>query len=531
VTLTSPLTLDGHSLTLEDVLAVARERRRVALAPAAREGMLASRAYVESLLAPNAPPVYGINTGFGIFADRSVSPEDSARLSRNLILSHSVGVGAPLAEDAVRAAMLIRANTLALGYSGVRPEIVDTLLALLNAQVYPLIPEQGSLGSSGDLAPLCHLALTFTRDDEDRDSDSGAVIYNRQRMSGRAALEAAGIPRLILSAKEGLALSNGATFSAALAVLAVADAENLIRNGEVATALVLEALLGVSNAFDESLHAARRQTGQQTVAAHLRALISGSTFIDAAGRVQDPYSLRCAPQILGPIYDTLALLRGWVENELNAATDNPLLFSDSSSTMRAISGGNFHGEVLGLAMDYLGIAFAEAGALAERQIDRLVNDKHSYGLPPMLVNGLEAAGLNSGLMMPHYTAVSLVLENQTLAHPDSVHSLPTSAGQEDHNANSLTAARHARQILENLTTIMAIEFLAATQAMELRRGLMPEAHWAPATAAAHARIRQAVPFIEADRLMQLDLERLRTLVRDGEIVRAADFRSNQTRVK
>jgi histidine ammonia-lyase len=199
--------------------------------------------------------------------------------------------------------------------------------------------------------------------------------------------------------------------------------------------------------------------------------------------------------------------------------------------MRAISGGNFHGEVLGLAMDYLGIAFAEAGALAERQIDRLVNDKHSYGLPPMLVNGPEAAGLNSGLMMPHYTAVSLVLENQTLAHPDSVHSLPTSAGQEDHNANSLTAARHARQILENLTTIMAIEFLAATQAMELRRGLMPEAHWAPATAAAHARIRQAVPFIEADRLMQLDLERLRTLVREGEIVRAADFRSNQTRVK
>lgn len=484
--------------------------------------MLASRAYVESLLAPGAPPVYGINTGFGIFADRPVPPQDSARLSRNLILSHAVGAGQPFSEDVVRAAMLIRANTLALGHSGVRPEIVETLLALLNADVYPVIPEQGSLGSSGDLAPLCHLALTFTCDEEDRDSDSGEVMDQGQRRSGRAALDQAGIPRLVLSAKEGLALSNGATFSAALAALTLADAENLVRSSQVATALALEALLGVSDAFDERLHAARRQTGQQTVAAHLRALIAGSTFLNAAGRVQDPYSLRCAPQILGPVLDTLALVRGWVEKELNAATDNPLIFTDPSGERRAISGGNFHGEVLGLAMDYVGIALAEVGALAERQIERLVNDKHSYGLPPMLVNDSQSAGLNSGLMMAHYTAVALVLENQTLAHPDSVHSLPTSAGQEDHNANSLTAARHAWQILENLTTILAISFLAAAQAMDLRRDRMPPgAHWAAATAAAHARIRQAAPFVDSDRLLLPDLERLRALVREGEIVREA----------
>ncbi|MBF8283658.1 MAG: hutH [Anaerolineales bacterium] len=524
-----PVHLDGHALTLEDLVAVTREGRPVALAPAALDRIRASRAYVESLLTPDAPSAYGINTGFGIFADRPIAPGDSAQLARNLILSHAVGVGAPFPEEVVRAAMLVRANTLALGHSGVRPTIIETLIAMLNAGVHPLVPEQGSLGSSGDLAPLCHLALVFTRDDADREEESGEAILGGKKMSGRAAMRAADIPRVVLSAKEGLALNNGATFSAAVAALALADAENLIRNSEIVTAMALEALLGVTAAFDEHLHAARKQAGQATVAANLRALIAGSSFVDAAGRVQDPYSLRCVPQILGPVRDTLNFVRGWIENEINAATDNPLIFPDPSAgsgeahpgPMKAISGGNFHGEVIGLGMDYLGIALAEVGALAEQQINRMVNDKLSFGLPPMLVSEAGAAGLNSGLMMPHYTAVSLALENRTLAHPDSVHSLPTSAGQEDHNANSLTAARHARQIIQNVTCILGIAFLTAAQAMDLRRIALPDRRFAPATAAALARLRREVPFIEHDRLMQPDIERMCELVRSGEIARAA----------
>ncbi|HLB48552.1 MAG TPA: aromatic amino acid lyase, partial [Anaerolineales bacterium] len=441
----SPLTLDGHSLTIADVVSVAREGGTVALAPEARQRVAQSRAYVESLLTPDAPPVYGINTGFGIFANRPVSPADSETLSRNLILSHSVGTGDPFPEEIVRGAMLIRANTLAIGHSGLRPEIVETLIAMLNAGVTPVVPEQGSLGSSGDLAPLCHLALVFSKGDSDREEDSGFAMRNGQRMTGKAAMDGAGLPRVTLGAKESLALINGATFSAAVAALAAADAANLIRNSEIATALALEALLGVSHAFDERIHAARRHAGQAEVAARLRALIGGSSFVDAAGRVQDAYSLRCAPQVIGPALDTLRFVERWIENEINAATDNPLIFPDPSGSMKAISGGNFHGEVMGFAMDFLGIALAEVGALAERQINRMLSGSDNQGLPPMLVSSPEAAGLNSGLMMPHYTAVSLALENQTLAHPDSVHSLPTSAGQEDHNANSLTAARHARQ--------------------------------------------------------------------------------------
>ena len=515
--MTQPLLIDGHSLTIEDVVAVARHHRQVQLAPSARAHMQASRAYVESLLTPNAPPVYGINTGFGIFADRKVSPADSAQLSRNLILSHSVGTGEPFAEDVARAAMLIRANTLAIGHSGARPELVETLLAMLNAGVHPVVPQQGSLGSSGDLAPLCHLALVFM---EGADADAGEAIFRGQRLSGKEAMDAAGLKRLTLEAKEGLAISNGATFSAAVAALAVSDGETLITHSQIATAFALEALLGVSSAFDERLHLARRQSGQSAVAANLRRLIEGSTFINSSGRVQDSYSLRCAPQIIGPALDTLTFVRGWIENEINAATDNPLLFRDPDDSFRAISGGNFHGEVIGLGMDYLGIAIAEIGALVEQQISRLINDKLSFGLPPMLVGSPEAAGLNSGLMMPHYTAVSLAMENQTLAHPDSVHSLPTSAGQEDHNANALTAARHASQIIANVTHILAVHFFTSAQAIDLRSKAMPGRKLSPAVAVAHARIRRDVPFVERDRFYKSDIERVRALIQNGEIARA-----------
>ncbi|MFQ5409207.1 MAG: histidine ammonia-lyase, partial [Anaerolineales bacterium] len=352
-----------------------------------------------------------------------------------------------------------------------------------------------------------------------RDDESGWADLDGARMTGRAAMEAAGISRIVLGAKEGLALNNGATFSAALAALAVADGENLERNAEVALAMMLEALLGVSAAFHADLHAARRHAGQIAVAAAIRGLIAGSTFVDAGGRVQDPYSLRCAPQVLGPVRETLARVRAWTEAEINAATDNPLIFPDMDGPIKAISGGNFHGEVVGMAMDFLGVALAEVGALAERQVYRLLSDRHSFGLPPMLVDEA-AAGLNSGLMMPHYTTASLVLENQTLAHPDTVHSLPTSAGQEDHNANALTAARHARQIVANVTHILAVEFFAVAQAVDLRARMLPEARLAPATAAARACIREAAPFIDGDRLFQADIRAVEELVRGGAIVRA-----------
>lgn len=266
-----PLLLDGNSLSIDDVIAVARGRRPAQLAPTARERMAASRAYVESLLVPGAPPVYGINTGFGIFANRSVPPEQSAVLSRNLILSHAVGTGQPLGEEIVRAAILVRANTLALGYSGVRVKTVETLIAMLNAGVHPVIPEQGSLGSSGDLAPLSHMALVLSRDALDNESESGEAFYGGRRMNGKAAMKAAGIPRIVLGAKEGLALNNGATFSAAVAALAIADSESLARQTQIATAMTLEALLGASHAFDERLHTARKQKGQATAAANIRA--------------------------------------------------------------------------------------------------------------------------------------------------------------------------------------------------------------------------------------------------------------------
>ncbi len=404
----------------------------------------------------------------------------------------------------------LRANTLALGHSGVRPEIADTLLAMLHAGVTPVIPSQGSLGSSGDLAPLSHLALVLSTDAADDGAQSGEAWFNEKRMSGKAALAAAGIPRLVLGPKEALALNNGATFCAALAALAVVDAETLIAASEAGLALTLEAVLGASAAFDERLHAARGQAGQQAVAANVRRWIAGSTLIDSAGRVQDAYSLRAAPQVLGPARDTLTFVRAIVEREINAATDNPLLFDG-----RAISGGNFHGEILGMAMDYLGIALAEVGALAERRVARLLDEKLSFGLPPMLVGSPEAAGLNSGLMMPHYTAASLALENQSLAAPDSVRSLPTSANQEDHNANAATAARHARQIVENCQRIVAIELFTAAQAVDLRLKQKLGARLGDETARAHALIRQTVPFVERDELYGPALERLTEIVRAG----------------
>ena len=512
-----PLIIDGSSLTLEDVIDVARAMRSVALGDHARSRVAGSRAWVDHVVEHEAPTVYGINTGFGVFANRHIARQDAEQLSRNLILSHAVGVGDPLPEDAVRAAMLIRANTLAIGHSGVRPDIIDTLIAMLNRRVTPIVPEKGSLGASGDLALLSHLALVFTTDATGRDEDSGEAIFEGRRMSGQEAMRRAGIPRVILGAKEGLALNNGATFSAAIGALAVHDAEVLLDNAIVAAAMSFEALRGVSHAFDERLHSVRKQVGQVEIAARMRALIEGSTLIDSTDRVQDAYTLRAIPQVLGPIQETIAFVRGIVERELNAATDNPLIFLDLPSDDKALSGANFHGEPIALAMDFLKIAVSEIAGLSERRLFRLTDEKLNDGLPAMLV---EDGGLHSGFMMAQYTAAALVSDNKTLAHPDSVDSIPTSANQEDFNPMAMNAARHCAEIIDNAQHVVALEMLAAAQALDLRLRSQAGARLGRGTQAARDRIRREVSFLDKDRLLAPDVKKAVEMVRSGEVVRA-----------
>jgi len=504
------ISIDGHHLGIADVVSVARGNNPVEIAPEGLENIERSRAWLESVLATDRP-VYGINTGFGIFADRRISLKDSKQLSRNLILSHAVGTGPALDEEIVRAAMLVRANTLAKGYSGIRRELVQTMLDMVNKGVSPVIPSQGSLGSSGDLGPLSHLVLVMTTDANDRLDDSGWAWYQGQEMRGKAAMQAADIERVVLGPKEGLALNNGATFSAAIGALAVHDALQLAHIAELALSMTLEALMGSSAAFDERLHAVREQTGQMRVAKAVRENVLGSTLINGAGRVQDAYSLRCAPQVQGAVRDTIDYCTQIVEREINAATDNPLLFSPED----IISGGNFHGEPVGLVMDYLGIALSELAAISERRVFRMTDGNLNVGLPPMLVDHPQAAGLNSGLMMPQYTAASLVLENQTLAHPDSVHSLPTSGEQEDHNANAMTAARHARQILDNTRHVLAIELYTAARALDLRLKQQPDAQFGVGTRQAYAALRAAVPYQAGDALWGPEIERVVELIKSG----------------
>ncbi len=499
--------LDGHRLTIDQVYAVACHGEEVGLSDQGKQQIQSSHQRLKQII-ETGEPVYGINTGFGIFADRKIPKGDIARLSRNLILSHAVGTGPALSEAAVRAAMLVRANTLTKGYSGVRIAVVQTILDMLNRKVTPVVPEQGSLGSSGDLCPLSHLALVFTTDDNDRDEDSGQAFFNGQLLSGKKAMEAAEIQRIRLGAKEGLALNNGATFSAAIAALNVMDAEHILAMAEISLSMSLEAMLGCSSAFDPRLHEIRGHQGQIEVAKNVLNIIHGSTLVDSGCRVQDAYSLRCAPQVQGAARDTLSFVRKVIEIEINAATDNPLIFEPQT----AISGGNFHGEPIGMVMDFLGIALAEIAAISERRIFRLTDGKLNSGLPPMLVDSPEEAGLNSGLMMPQYTAASLVLENQTLASPDSVHSLPTSAEQEDHNANSMTAARHARQILENTRHVVTVELYSAARALDLRKRESPDRRMGEGTQQMYHKIRAVVPYQAGDAWWGPEIQKVKDLI-------------------
>jgi histidine ammonia-lyase len=413
----------------------------------------------------------------------------------------------------VRAAMLVRANTLAKGHSGVRSQIIELLLAMLNLDLTPVVPSQGSLGSSGDLGPLSHLALVFTSDANDREDESGYAEFEGKVMTGKAAMHKAGLARVVLGPKEGLALNNGATFSAAIAALAVDDARRLLDLADITLAMSLEAMVGSLSPFEPRLNQARGHPGQIKVAQNVRWLTRESGLLETSCRVQDAYSLRCAPQVHGAVRDTLEFVEGMIIREINAATDNPLLFGP----LEAVSGGNFHGEPVGMVMDYLTIAMAELGAISERRTFRLTDGKLNCGLPPMLVDSPEAAGLNSGLMMPQYTAASLVLENQTLATPDSVHNLPTSGEQEDHNANAMTAARHCRQVIANTAHVLAIELYTAARAMDLRLRITPGAQPGVGTRQAHRLVRACVPYRAMDAWWGPEIEKVKVMMDEPEI--------------
>jgi histidine ammonia-lyase len=462
--------LDGRGLDLDGVVRVARGARPPSLADHARAAMLRSRAWVASAQHADAP-IYGINTGFGSLARVRIAPEDTERLSRNLIRSHAAGVGGACPAEVVRATMLLRANALARGASGCRVELVETLLAMLDAGVVPILPRQGSCGSSGDLAPLSHLGLVVFGEGGEAWFGSVAPQDAAGRLPGPEAMRRAGIPTLVPAAKEGLAVTNGAQLTTAIAALAAFDADRVLRAAEVAAAMSIEALRGVTRAFHPAVHALRPYAGARAVAARLCALLEGSTLCDSIpGKVQDAYALRCTPVVLGACRDTLAFGRGMIEVEVNSVTDNPVILLDAGDDAPAFSAGLFHGEPVGMAADAMKIAVAEIASLSERRLFRLTTGSLSARLPPALV-GADRPDL--GMLVPQTTAASLVSENKALAYPASVDSIPTCEDQEDHVAMSTTAAWRLREVVENTRRVVAIELLCAAEALRYRQAEDP----------------------------------------------------------
>ena len=495
--------LDGKTITVADAVSVARGGEKVAIAPEAFAPIDRARDYVEKKLDENAV-VYGLTTGFGKFSDKYISREDTAALQRNLIISHACAMGEPLPADAVRAVMLLRANALCRGNSGIRRTTLQTLIDMLNAGVHPVIPEKGSLGASGDLAPLAHMVLVMIGE--------GEAFYNGERLPGAAAMQRAGIAPVALEAKEGLALINGTCVMTGIGALAVYDAQSLCMTADIAAAMTCEAQLGIKKAFDPKVHDVRPHEGQGQCAANLLRLLDGSALaLDAQpGKVQDAYSVRCVPQIHGACRDAVGYVHAAVTREINSVTDNPIIFPEEDE---AISGGNFHGEPMALAFDFLGIALAELADVSERRTERLVNPALSNGLPAFLTRH---GGLNSGFMIAQYAAASMVSENKVLAHPASVDSIPSSANQEDHVSMGTTAARKAVSILDNARKVLAIELFAASQALWLRG----EEKAAPATKAVYDVIRACVPPIREDVIMYPYMNAVEALIRDGSINRA-----------
>lgn len=533
------LKLDGHTLTIEDVENVALGKTAVGLSEQAMEQLKNSRKVVEEFL-DRREVVYGITTGFGKFKDVYIAPEETEELQKNFLFSHSCGVGEPFPTDVVRSITLLRANALAKGFSGIRPEVVELLIGLLNANVHPRIPEQGSVGASGDLAPLSHLALVLTGE--------GEAEYKGEVLSGKEALKQAKLHPVTLKAKEGLALTNGTQVMSAVGCLTLLEAERLAKAADIIGAVTIEAQMGSKKPFLANIHDVRPHPGQKASAQNLMRMLESSEVMEShkdCPLVQDAYSLRCMPQVHGASRQAFKHAREVLSIEINSATDNPLVFAGA-----VISGGNFHGQPLALVMDYVGMAIAELANISERRAERLVNPALSNGLPAFLT--LEG-GLNSGYMIAQYTAAALVSENKVLAHPACVDSIPTSANQEDHVSMGSISARKARTILANATRVLAIELLLACQALDLRTGRVekggkagektPVDHsprewdakdFVPGSAlkerlkagegveAAHKAVRNTVPFLVKDRLVSADIAKVEALIRSGDLIRAVE---------
>lgn len=502
------LHINGNDLRPEDVLEVAVEHRPALLAPDARESVNRARSVVHSFVVNNAVS-YAITTGVGKLSDVRIPPEQIRELQVNLVRSHAVGVGEALAVAEVRAMMLLRANSLSKGHSGVRSIVIDTLCEMLNRGVTPFVPSQGSVGASGDLAPLAHLALAIIGEGE-------CIDETKTRISGAEALRKADIKPLVLEAKEAVSLINGTQAMLAIGTLELLAAETLVDSADVISALSLDALRGTDVAFDERIHCARPHPGQSRTASHLRKLLAGSEIRRShadCGRVQDAYSLRCIPQVHGAVRDTLAHCRAVFQVEMNSAVDNPLVFTPDSSHLKdaaVLSGGNFHGEPLAFCLDFLAIALSALAGISERRIERLVNPALNEGLPPFLA---PEAGLNSGFMMAQVTAAALVSENKVLAHPASVDSITTSGNKEDYVSMGMTAAIKLRKVVENTRQVLAIEAIAAAQALDF---LLP-LKTSPKGQVAYNAIRGVCPRMERDRSLHADFIRVAQLIADRKI--------------
>ena len=501
----APLELTGDDLTIDDVWDVAVERRPVTLGQRGRERTIAARELLERSVDDHT---YGVNTGFGRFVSQSIPAEEAAELQLRLLRSHACGVGEPYPDDVIRAAMLLRANALAKGYSGIRVTTLELLLALLDAGVVPHVPARGSVGASGDLAPLAHLALPLVGE--------GRATVDGRDLSGAEALAARGLEPVVLEAKEGLSLINGTQFMCAMASLLLVRARRLARSADIACAMSVEALKATPTSFHPAIHAARPLAGQVASADALRRLLADSAIVEShrfCDKVQDAYSLRCAPQVHGASRDVIEFVERSVSVEVNAATDNPLVLLDEEMI---VSNGNFHGQPIAIGLDCLVIACAELASISERRTERMVNPSLSDGLPPFLV--AREAGLNSGFMIPQYVAAALVSENKALSHPASVDSIPTSAGQEDHVSMGNAAGLKATQVVANAERVLAIELLAGAQAVEFHAPLEPGA----GVAAAHGYVRTLSDRVGEDRSLSDDIERVASSVREGRLLEAVE---------
>ncbi len=509
------LLIDGNNVSLEQLEQVARHNRPVALSAAAQLQISNSRAIIERVLDENRI-VYGVTTGFGKFKDIYIAPAETIKLQRNFLLSHAAGVGPAFDRETVRAITLLRANALAKGYSGIRQEVVQLLLEFLNRGIHPVIPEQGSVGASGDLAPLAHLSLVLIGE--------GEAEVDGKILPGHQALSSRNLTPVTLQAKEGLALTNGTQVMSAIGSLVVLQAERLAKLADIVGAMSLEAQLGSERAFSELVHNVRPHPGQIASAKNLRSILRDSAVVLShidCPLVQDAYSLRCMPQVHGASRQAFAHARSVLEIEVNSATDNPLVFESE-----VISGGNFHGQPLALVMDYVGTAIAELANISERRTERLVNPALSNGLPAFLT---ENGGLNSGYMIAQYTAAALVSENKVLAHPASVDSIPTSANQEDHVSMGTIACRKARSILANAQKVLAIELLCAAQALDLRTGFHLTGEAAPeplhpgvGVRAAHRAVREAIKHLDEDRELHRDIALAERLITSNSLIQAVE---------